>query len=112
MLESRMDGAATSKGHASNYSTHASSPTSVTSAQTLQTVNRTRDIEEEEYIYKVPCDPRDTISLRDSVRPERELSESAPEKMKLTAPQSKNIQLTELIGGLSKDLADESGSSR
>jgi hypothetical protein len=25
-----------------------------------------RDIEEEEYIYKVPCQPRETISLRDS----------------------------------------------
>lgn len=25
-----------------------------------------RDIEEEEYIYKVACDPRETISLRDS----------------------------------------------
>jgi hypothetical protein len=25
-----------------------------------------KDIEEEEYIYKVPCQPRETISLRDS----------------------------------------------
>lgn len=25
-----------------------------------------KDIEEEDYIYKVPCNPRDTISLRES----------------------------------------------
>jgi hypothetical protein len=25
-----------------------------------------KDIEEEDYIYKVPCQPRETISLRDS----------------------------------------------
>ena len=30
---------------------------------------KVKDIEDEEYIYKVPCAARDTISLRDSVKP-------------------------------------------
>jgi hypothetical protein len=32
----------------------------------LQGAGPKRDIEEEDYIYKVPCEARETISLRDS----------------------------------------------
>jgi hypothetical protein len=56
------------------------------STQTNQGFVRIRDIEEEEYIYKVPCAARETISLRDSVRPEQDIPESAPAAKKLSVP--------------------------
>ena len=65
------------------------SPTSNTSRDTYVLQNsaitqiKPKDIEEEDYIYAVPCDPRQTISLRDSVK----LNRASP---KTIAKQNKN----------------------
>lgn len=52
-----------------------------------------KDIEDEEYIYKVPCAARETISLRDSVPVP---GDSKIIKKREMHKDSKDIQLTEL----------------
>jgi len=67
------------------------------SEQTIGTYNVNtiikKDIEDEEYIYKVKCAPRDTISLRDS-RPVQ-YDHVAAKKLSKTSD-TKDIQLTDL----------------
>lgn len=54
--------------------------------------SKKKDIEEEDYIYKVPCDPRQTISLRDSVK----LNRPSPDTLKKQQKKkSKNHTLAE-----------------
>lgn len=83
-----------SKDHSFNGGSNMGSPSTY---QGGKNVSRTRDIEEEEYIYKVPCAARETISLRDSVRPTETTNHSSGKKT--TTDEGKNIQLTEYKGG-------------
>jgi hypothetical protein len=55
-------------GHTSSSFTSNSSKDTYNVQNSNIQLSKPRDIEEEDYIYKVPCDPRQTISLRDSVK--------------------------------------------